>query len=90
MARSKPNEYDDLAGELYDLTKVDWHVSASCIVTEPVCWVINIEVAGADDEDLIVYPKLEGFMGTGNVAESIRLGIDKLISMIKANAQDTD
>jgi hypothetical protein len=83
----KPNEYDDLAGELYDLTKTDWGVEASCVITEPVCWVISIAPDGPRN-DGVVFPSLNGFIGTGNVAETIRLGIDKLIRTIKANAQD--
>jgi hypothetical protein len=87
MARSKPNEFDDLAGELYDLTKVDWSVMASCVITEPVCWVISIAPDGSND-DGIIFPQLNDFIGTGNIAETISLGIDKLIEMIKAQAQD--
>lgn len=87
MTRSKPNDFDDLAGELYNLTKMDWGVQASCIITEPVCWVISITPDGPR-EDGVAFPKLDGFIGTGNVTETIGLGIDKLIDMIKVQAQD--
>lgn len=89
MARSKPNEFDDLAGELYDLTKTDWSVSAGCVITEPVCWVIDIIPDNPNDSG-VVFPELRGFMGSGNINETVSNGIDRLIGMIKANAQDVD
>lgn len=89
MASSKPNEFDDIAGELYDLTKTDWSVLASCVITEPACWVIDIIPDNPNDAG-VAFPELRGFIGSGNVNETISSGINKLISMIKANAQDAD
>lgn len=89
MARSKPNEFDDLAGELYDLTKTDWSVSAHCMITEPVCWVIDIIPDNPNDAG-VVFPELRDFLGSGNINETVSNGIGKLISMIKAASQEVD
>ncbi len=86
MSRSKPNEFDALASELYDLTKTDWSVSASCTITEPVCWVISIVSDGPNDAG-VAFPDLLGFIGSGNINETVKNGIEKLIGMIKANKE---
>lgn len=80
-------KYDALAGELYDLTKVDWHVSASTVITEPVCWTVTLTPEDPSDAGLLL-PELRGFSGTADILETLSLAIDHLIGLIKANASD--
>ena len=59
-------EYDKAASELWELTKTDWNVRLSNVLTEPVCAYVSLY---PDDES---FPSLTGYIGTGDANESIR------------------
>ena len=66
MANTEKPAYDNVASELWDLTKTDWHVTLYHCLTEPVCSYVDLV---SDYEEL---PKLIGFIGVYDANESIR------------------
>lgn len=63
--------YDDAASEMWKLTKTDWHVRVTHTLTEPTCAIVDLR---PDDE---AFPKQRGYIGTGDLNESVRLACEK-------------
>jgi hypothetical protein len=66
-------KYGDLAIKLWDVTHTDWHVSIEHVLTEPVCCSVSL----TPDDDK--WQKLDGFIGTYDVNESIANAIEHLL-----------
>lgn len=69
--------YEKYAGKLWAQTESDWHVYISHTLTEPVCCYVTLY---SDDPNL---PRLDNFIGIGDVNESIANACKHILKLLK-------
>lgn len=74
---SQPEAYSGQAQRLWDATGVDWHISMSLTLTEPVCAFVTIY---SDDGDM---PHVDGFIGNADANDSIRLACEHILKNLE-------